>query len=361
MKRGYPVLLLTTTALVLCTGIALAATKAPAKKPPPKPAPKPAPKLGSIGTAQLPGEWCEFGKAYTLGTKAKGDAMNVTLKSAEYTIGHVRVGNSIFWPEEGQKFLVIRYSLHNPLPAEQGVDYRTISWTAVDAKSENKNQEYLGVGVDDKNQNSLSQSLKPAQKIEVFAIIRVDAYGPVPKLMAARLNVPAPVARYDLKGKVKPLPAPYADPSDETGATVAKKIPGVIGTAYVTGDFLTKVEKIEFAEPPLFNEGYTQGNVYVLVTLECTKCTQGAGGAGGSYAPTYGMKLEDEDGVTYQPRYNSIHPSVNRDITPSIEQGESGKYRVLFEVPKGTQLKRVTLKESRGLPIVVDVSSYKAP
>lgn len=353
--------------LVLAAGAAAPATKK-AQGSNVKRSLRPAPhKLGAIGTAQLPGEWCEFGKAYTLGNRAQKNAMNVTLTGAEYTIGHVDVGKRSFWPMEGEKLLVIHYLLHNPLPLEQKVQHNTITWTAVDGSGKDKNQEYLGVGVDDANKAELDQSLKPAQKIKVFAVIRVDAYSPVTKLMAARYEVPAPVARYDLKGKIKPLEAPYADPADPTGATVAKKVPGVIGTAYMTGNFLTKVEKIEFADPPILGtgpgaEGFDKGDAYVLVTLACTYLTdEGRGGAGGSQAPTSNMKLVDDGGVSYKPRYNAIHPTANKTFEPQIDRGDTGKYRVLFEVPKGTQLKTLTLKEFSGLPIVIDVSAYKVP
>lgn len=324
-----------------------------------KPKPKAKPKLGSIGTAQLPGEWCDFGKAYTLG---KADAMNVTLKSAEYTAGHVKLGGRFLWPNEGEKLLIIHYTLHNPLPREQHVDNATIAWTAVDAKSQNNNQEYPGVGVDDQAHNQLDQALKPAQKIEAFAIIRVAGEGTVPKLMAASgANAGAPVARYDLHGKVKPLPAPYADPSDQTGATVAKVIPGVFGTFYTTGNFDTKVEKVDFATPPFADEGFDANNDYVVVTFECEYFGEGAGGMGGSVAPTSGMALKDADGASYTIQYGPMPVSSNRSFEPSVKQGESIRFRLAFSVPKGVALKSLTLKEYSGYPVVMDLSAYKTP
>jgi hypothetical protein len=71
----------------------------------------------------------------------------------------------------------------------------------VDSKSENKNQEYLGVRIDDKKSNQLDQPLKPAQKIDVQAVMRVSGNAECPKLMAARYEAPAPVARYDLEAR----------------------------------------------------------------------------------------------------------------------------------------------------------------
>ena len=342
--------------LVVLLGTAAASLAA--KKPTPTRA-KPKPKLGSIGTSQLPGEWCDLGKAYTLG---KADATNLTLKSAEYTVGHVKVGDRFFWPNEGEKLLAIHYTLHNPLPREQHVDYSTISWTAVDAKSQNKNQEYLGVGVDDQTHKTLDQAMKPAQKIEVFAVIRVAGEGAVPKLMAANhADAGTPVARYDLHGKVKPLAAPYADPGDQTGATVAKVIPGAFGVFYTTGNFDTKVEKVDFATPPFADEGYDANNDYVVATFECKYFGEGSSGLGGSGSPTSGMALKDADGVSYEIQYGPMPASSNRRFEPSVKQGDSIKFRLAFSVPKGVALKSLTLKENSGYPVVLDLSAYKTP
>ena len=353
MKYRNSILLLSVIVFLFGTIAASFAAKTPVKK-------KPISKLGAIGTAQLPGEWCEFGKAYTLGNRKDGNAINLTLKSAEYTIGQFRIANRSFWPKIGEKLLILHYTLHNPLPKEQRVDSTTISWTAVDAKSENKNQEYRGAAVDDKNQNLFDQTLKPAQKIEVYTIIRVDAYGPVPKLMAARCGVPSPVARYNMAGKIKPLTAPYADPSDKTGATVAKVILGVIGTSYITGAHVTKIEKVEFINPPFDNEGYKKDEVYVVVTVECANM-EGGGGYGGSVAPTSGMKLKDVDDVTYTWLNRPMPPSSTRRFTPSAERGETFKYRLPFSVPRGIGLKSLTLKEWSGNLIEIDLSAYKTP
>ena len=358
MKLRYSILLVSIAIFLIGTIAASSAAKAPAKKVNAKP--KTATKLGAIGTAQLPGEWCEFGKAYTLGNKKDGNAINLTLKSAEYTIEQINIANRTFWPKIGEKLLVLHYTLHNPLPKEQRVDFTTISWTAVDAKSENKNQEYRGGAVDDKNQNLFDQTLKPAQKIDVFTIIRVDAYGPVPKLMAALRGVPSPVARYDMAGKIKPLTAPYADPSDKTGATMAKVIPGVIGTSYITGAYVTKIEKVEFINPPFDNEGYKKDEVYVVVTIECTNMENG-GGYGGSQAPTSGMKLKDVDEITYTWLNRPMPPSSTRRFDPRAEKGETFKFRLPFSVPKGIGLKSLTVKEWSGNLVEIDLSAYKTP
>ena len=356
MNRRCPILLFSVMVFLLGIGtVSLAAKKPPAGKPKPK---SNNVKLGSIGTSQLPGQWCDFGKTYTLG---KANAINLTLTSAEYTIHAVSVGDRFFWPQERQKLLVLHYTLHNPLPAERRVDHTTIDWTAVDANDQNKNQEYLSVGVQSTGKQ-LNQVMKPAQKIQVYAIIRVISQGEIPKLMAANHeDTKAPIARYDLRGKVKPLEPPYADPNDKTGATMVKEVPGVIGTFYTTGIFDSKVDAVDFANPPLDDEGYESGNVYVIVTLEFKLIAEGSSGLTGSGAPTSDMVLKDVDGISYQYKYGPMPVSSTRHFSPIINQGDSLKFRVAFSVPKGVGLKSLTLKEFYGYPVVIDFSAYKTP
>lgn len=357
MNRRQKVIAFMTALVLLTAGISCpAAKKVSAGKPKPKSTNV---KLGSIGTSQLPGEWCYFGKTYTLG---KDNAINLTLKSAEYTIGRVKVGNRVFRPEEGKKLLVLHYTLHNPLPREHPLHYSTIEWTAVDAKDQNNKQEYLGVGVENTGA-SLDQPMKPAQKIQVYAVIIVPAQGEVPKLMAANHeDSKMPVARYDLRGKVKPLDPPYADPKDKTGATVASEIPGVIGTSYITGIFDTKVENVEFATPPLRDEGYDKDNVYALITIEYKYCGEGSSGIGGSGAPTSGMELKDADGQSSKPMHGFMMPLTSyRRLEPALKEGESIKVRQAFSVAKGVALKTLTLKEFTGYPVIIDLSGQKTP
>ena len=355
MKFRHLFLLLSVVFFLLGIGTAsFGAVKKPVKKLPAKPARK----LSTIGTAQLPGDWCSLGKAYTLG---KATAINVTLKSAEYTIGGVKVGRFTHFPEKDQKLLVIHFTLHNPLPKERAINGYTIYWTAVDAKSENKNQLYQAIGVDDANRNELNQTLKPAQKVEAFAVIRVDAYGPVPKLMAEnRTDKGSPVARYDMHGKITPLTALYADPSDPTGSTVVKKITGVMGTSYITGAYQISLEKVEFINPPLDTTNCRNDEVFAVVTFDLGYCGEGAGALGGSGSPM-DMKIEDMDGFKYDWSRGPMAVSSFKLLKQGIERDSPLKIRMAFPVPKNTALKNLTSKTWTGFPVVFDLSAYKSP
>jgi hypothetical protein len=218
-------------------------------------------KIGAIGTTQWAGGDGVFKRPYSLGEK--GNKMNITLKSAEYTVGLVAIGDHVFIPKEKEKLLVIHYTVHNPEKKEQSAFWATFHFTAVD--SEDANHEYSQYVGQETNKKALNMRLKPAQKVEAYAVIKVGANGEVPKLIVKRGN--GPVLRYDLRGKVKPLPAEYADPSDPTGATALQTITGTIGTYYHAGEYDFRINSIEVKteavgeNKPAKNKAFAVANV----------------------------------------------------------------------------------------------------
>ena len=91
--------------LALC----MASPGAQTRKPAPKPAAPPAVK----GTAQLPGDNGKLNQAYTMG---KEDQLNFTLTGAEYTLGRLVVGDTIYAPTRDQKLLAAK--LHRAEPQQ---------------------------------------------------------------------------------------------------------------------------------------------------------------------------------------------------------------------------------------------------
>ncbi len=187
--------------------------------------------IGAKGTAQMEGAAGVFGRPYSLGSK--GSQANFTLKSAQYTINPVAIGTYSCTPKAGEKLLVIRYTIHNPEKSQLLANATTFGFTAVDADDVNYNP-VPTVG-QETSKARLSMPLKPAQKVEAFAIIPVTAKGEIPKLIVMRHQ--PPVLRYDLRGKVAPLEPAYADPSDPTGATVLSEVSAQQGVWYRAGEF----------------------------------------------------------------------------------------------------------------------------
>lgn len=165
-----------------------------------------------LGTKQLPGEFGKFGTTYTIG---KAEPLNFTLLSAEYRadrfIGSASTEEShSFVPGKGQKLLVIKYSVQNPNPRDTRLWYASFDITAVSPDSQNSriiNLPWIG-----SNKKYQDVQLKPAQKVILTAAMYVAGEGETPKLIVQRTqDAGAAVVRYDLRGKVAKMAAPYSE------------------------------------------------------------------------------------------------------------------------------------------------------
>ncbi len=154
-------------AAVACLATAVASSpslgavkKAVPKKPPAKAPAKPsATNKATAGTTQLKGSTPKFGETWTLG---KTDPWNITMKSAEYTVDQVRVGDSIYCPKANEKLLVLHYTVHNPQKSEALMRFDTLHFTVVDAKDQN--WEGTGAIGAEKVCDVVEMQMKPAQK-----------------------------------------------------------------------------------------------------------------------------------------------------------------------------------------------------
>ena len=159
------------------------------------------PQIGTQGTTQLAGDWGEFGKAYTLD---KDDPIVFTLRDVAVASQQtVAMCDDEFTPEEGNIFLMVKYTLHNP----QHDDYPVtgngsfIVFTLVDADGKNYTHcNYAALEKDNSNLDGVR--LKPAQKVDVFTLIEVPKNAKIHKLIVEPYES-EPVVRYDLREKLK--------------------------------------------------------------------------------------------------------------------------------------------------------------
>ncbi|HVK06067.1 MAG TPA: hypothetical protein VM490_21535 [Armatimonadaceae bacterium] len=337
--------------MALLTGVAPSgAAHAQAKKKPPvkKPAaasqkPKPAPAKGGpivLGTTQLPGDFGKLGQTYTVG---KDTPINFTLKSAEYTTARFNADEYSSIPGKSQKLLVLHYTVHNPLPREQRYYWADLKFTAVDSKD--VNHEFTQSVTREGTTERVEVTLKPAQKLEVQTAILVPAAGVVPKLIVSR-DDGSPVVRYDLRGKVKPLPAPIADPADPTGATVRKAIPAEANTYYPLGEFDVQFESAAYTTEELRGQSAGDGNRYLTATFRIKNATNTPKRY---YWATFTPELRDADGekVEYpQTLLKATRPEVAEggDVAP----GEEVRFRFFFVLPEKVAGKTLTLTEDAG-------------
>jgi hypothetical protein len=333
--------------LVLCCSVTFA--KAPAKN------------RATKGTTQLKSNYNDplFGQTFTLGKTAP---INITINSAEYTVGQVPIGNYVYMTNAGEKLLVLHYTLHNPNKTDYGLAWSTLEIFGVDAND--KNWRYCAdVGIEGTNA-SCYMSLKPGQKTRLFTIIKLPAAGALPKLviqsrdrLVLRFNLLKKDAKGNLVNPVKPLPAPIADPADPTGGTALEAVPAQTGVYYPLRDLDARLDSATFSNAPIKNRPPKKGQRYLILAVTAkNRVLRDYGFVWSSIAP----KLIDADGGSI--RWNGDVLFASRDETAKSDIAPGGEFHVryFFEVPENLPLKSASLQQGAdGRAYVYDLSGVK--
>lgn len=195
-----------------------------------------------LGTTQQDGAPAKLGETFTLG---KASPLNFTLLKAEYSVGRVVIGNTVYYPQVGEKLLVLHDTVHNPQKKDVRYYWADLKFAAVDAQD--RTHEFVQAVAREGTTERLELSLKPAQKVQAMTVIRVPASGVVPKLMVQR---EAALLRYDLRGQVTPLAKGIADPADVGGATPRSQVPTALKTFSSLERFDVRLDEVGFTKPP---------------------------------------------------------------------------------------------------------------
>ncbi len=314
--------------------------KKPGTVKPKAPAKPPAKPTGPIvlGTTQLPGDFGKIGTTYTIG---KSYPINFTLRSADYSVVPVTLGQNTWVPKASEKVLLLHYTVHNPMPREQRYYWADIGFTAVDAKGINHN--FIQAVAREGEREPLTIQLKPAQKLDVVTAIIVPAEGVVPKLIVERERG-APVIRYDLRGVVTPLPAGFADPADSTGATARQEVPAQAGTFYATGVLDMRLDEIAYVNGPLIKREPGDGKRFLtaIFTIKNRTASQQRY-VWSDFAPD----LRDADGEKVAYNQSILKASRDESTDGTLEPGEETRIRFYFALPKDVAGKTLRLAEGR--------------
>jgi hypothetical protein len=203
-----------------------------------------------------------------------------------------------------------------------------LRFTAVDAKDVNHTNEetFVRAGTSEE----CRASLKPAQKIEIAAVVRVPASGVVPKLIVQRGG--GPVLRYDLRGQAKAVPAPFADPKDASGATALADPPAKTNTFYPVGRFDVKLESVAFSTEPMNGQTVPAGKRNVLATIVVKNLGADAVSPGtGSFWP----ELYDADRERLEYRILAKGSRAEEAGSVRLKPGEEYRARLVFVAPDG--------------------------
>ena len=307
------------------------------------------------GTTQLAGGQGEIGKSYTLG---KNSPINFTLKSAEFSVLRYTLGDLVA-PKFNQKILVLRFTVQNPSKSDLNIYYGSLKFTAVDDKDQNV--EFDGYWSRDGESSKLDIALKPAQKIEVYAVAAVPANAKIPKLIVQHGNETVPVVRYDLSGKVKPLTAPFADPADSSGSTALEVVEAKAGTYYPMGALDVKLEGTAFSGEKIDGKTLAEGKRFLIATVSVKNAAIGR-----DINVNYGIfviQLTDAEGSSIKFDGYIIKPSRDEKLDTELKPGSETKFRVYFELPNDLGGKTLSINEtgvvSQSRAYVFDVSGTK--
>jgi hypothetical protein len=332
---------LTTIALLGVTAVSVSAANAAPPKAA-KPAKKPVVAAAAnkpsgpivLGTTQLPGDFGALGQTYTIG---KSTPINFTLNKVEYSVAPISIGTNSWVPKKDQKVMVLHYTLHNPVPREQRYYWGDMSFTAVDANDVNHN--YIQCVAREGSHEPLSVSLKPAQKLDVYAAILVPADGMVPKLMVERERG-APVIRYDLRGKAAPLTEPFADPADATGATARKEVPAKAGEFYPLGELSARLDSTAFTTEPLGRRELKKDHRYLTAVFTVKNISNSEKRV---YWGDFATELIDADGEKVPYTQSLLKATRDEQASGNLQPGEEMRVRFFFPLPQNVNGKTMKL------------------
>ncbi len=340
-------MLMTAAILLGATGVTAATKSAPAKKPVvKKPAPKPASNHATAGTTQLKGEYANFGSTYTLG---KEYPLNITLKSAEYSLGPVIIGEKTYVPTADEKLLILHMTYHNPQPQECFVRWDTFTFTVVDPGDQNHDG-LIDLGVE-KDKSSCSMSFKPAQKVDVFGVMAVPAAKEMPKLIIKSSD--ELVLRYNLKGKVNGLPQGFANPSDKTGATAYAEVPAKPGAYYPLGMLEVKVNSLESNDKSEMGELQLEdGEKFVIVNMDVKNVSTTEQFVRWD---TFNPVIIDTDGVEAASCSDMFQKSKDKSFSANLKPGQEVSVRCVFTPSDDTDVQTLSLRLDEGRLFLFDV------
>jgi hypothetical protein len=322
--------------LLAATTSASVVQAAPRAKPKAKPAvAKPLNK--PLGMVPMSGVDGKIGQTYTID---KDSPLNFTLDSAEYTLQRINFGDSSHAPLKNEKLLLLRFTVHNPQKFDRQFYWGTIHFTAVDAMNQNRESTQT-VGARQTGEK-VSMALKPAQKLEAYTVIKVPAKGVIPKLIVKPNNTGG-VIRYDLRNVVKPLPAPFADSKDSSGATALEEVPGQLDTYYPLANLDIKLLGTAYADT--LGDDFTKeaNEKFFVATIMLRNSTNAETSY---YWGTFQPELVDADGEKVRWPQVLLKGGRNEKASGTLKAGEEYKARLYFVLPKDVDARTLKLTDN---------------
>lgn len=300
----------------------------------------------SQGVEQRPGFTGEIGKPVQLGTLSP---FQLILNEVEYSVEPFEAlgtGRLKF----DQKVLLLRFSLQNATNKPQRLRYSSIQVFAIDPQDRTFEwTRFLGRMGQSRSIDGgqIDMTLQPAQKIDLVGGVFVPAEGVIPKLMFVRSSdANAKVVRYDLREKVKPLKAPFADPEDPSGATALMEVPAEKETFYPLGRWHMRYDKIETLSAQESNTSSPRrgdSHYAVTITLKNPLDSHAQLSNGSMIGASFLVSAQGEKLKASHQLSAFRAASYSRD---RVTTGETTTLRIVFRVPEGFEPAKLILAEN---------------
>lgn len=283
----------------------------------------------TLGTVQMPGDNGKVGTVYQLGDKAS--ELHFTLDSATVATHYKALDRNIL-AGKNERLLILSYTVHNPLKTEQPADPRSFKFTVV--SPDDKNFEFSGSVYDPAKRTSMSQLLKPAQKVKLDAVIPIFAEGPITKLIVARGA--GKVLRYDLRDTIKKSTSVFS----ADGVSIGNDASVELAKPFDFAGFQMEVQEIAEASTPIGNYAPSGTSGIYYVTVKFSNPLAKPLSVGWQY---FKPELTDENGEKVHWPSDMVSMSSGTTLTQDVDGDGSVRARYVFTGAKGLKLAKFKL------------------
>lgn len=294
----------------------------------------------------------QFGQSYQL-----RDSVAFTLKSAKYTVERVNIGAASYFPQAGEKLLVLHFRVQNLSQDIISFDAGTIPFSVVDAAGVvHKSVQDVGL---ESSHATAEFDLKPGDvKDDLYTVFTTSASGADAALTveAGREGLDEDSLRFSLTGKVSPLPAIFASPDDRSGMSALKSVPGTAGTFYPLALLNARLDATAYTDQSLGGTLPEEGQRYFTATFTIQNKSAGLHGVSGmNFVPI----LRDMDGHIAEYNQTVLMPLIDATGDTVMKQDAEATIRFFWILPKAAHALSLSLAEGQSRTYVFDVSSPK--
>lgn len=283
----------------------------------------------TLGTAQLPGDNGKLGTIYQLGDK--GAELHFTLDSASIVTRYKALDSNII-AGKSERLLLLSFTVQNPLKIEQTADGRAFKFTVV--SPDDKNVEFRGAVYEPVKRTSISQLLKPAQKVKLDAVIPIFAEGPVTKLMVARGA--GKILRYDLRDGLKKTDSVFSTDGISIGDTATVEL----AKPFEFSGFDVEIQEAKEATEAIGAYTPSSSSGVYYVTVKFSNPLAKTISIGWQY---FTPELTDENGEKIHWPSDMVSVSSGKTFTQDIDADGSVRARYMFTGAKGLKLAKFKL------------------